>query len=190
MTTSNALVPFQLHTIDTAPEASRPALEGAKKAMGIVPNLYAVMAESPVLLSSYLALTKSFSQSSLSTTERHLVWQTINVENRCHYCVPAHTMLARADKVDDGIIAAVREDRPVDDTRLEALRLFTKEMVVSRGNPSPAQVEAFFAAGYTKQNLLDVVLGLAHKTISNFTNHLAATDVDAPFAEFAWTPPA
>lgn len=158
--------------------------------MGIVPNLYAVMAESPVLLESYLALTKAVSRSSLSTTERHLVWQTINVENRCHYCVPAHTMLARADKVDDAIIAAVREDRPVDDARLETLRVFTKEMVKTRGNPSPAQVEAFFSAGFTQQNLLDVVLVLSHKTISNFTNHLASTEVDAPFAPFAWTPPA
>jgi len=148
------------------------------------------MAESPVLLDSYLALTKAVSQSSLSTTERHLVWQTVNVANRCHYCVPAHTMLAKADKVDDAIIAAVREDRPVADAKLETLRVFTKDMVETRGNPSPAQVDAFFAAGYTKQNLLDVILVLSHKTISNFTNHLASTEVDAPFAPFAWAPPA
>ena len=63
-------------------------------------------------------------------------------------------------------------------------------MVVTRGNPSADQVDGFLAAGYTKQNMLDVILALSHKTISNFTNHLAATEVDAPFAAFAWTPPA
>lgn len=183
------MIDFQKHDVDTAPEGAKAILQGAKASMGMVPNLYAVLAESPQILTAYMELTKLFSQSSLTTVERHVVWLAINVENRCHYCVPAHTFLALNDKTPQDVIDSLRADTPIADPKLEALRRFAKQVIVTRGFVAQSEIDAFLAAGFTKANVLDVVLGAAHKTISNYVNHLSETEVDAPFAKYAWTAP-
>jgi AhpD family alkylhydroperoxidase len=179
---------FTIHTAESAPEGSKPLLETSQKSFGMIPNLHGVFAESPQVLEAYQTLTRLFAESSLDTEARHVVWLTINVLNRCRYCVPAHTLLARNDKVRDEVIDAVREERPIPDARLEALRQFTISVVENRGFVDNREVEAFLAAGFTKQNVLDVLLGVSHKVLSNYANHLAETPVDAPFAQFHWTP--
>jgi len=183
------MVDFTIHTVDSAPEASKPILEGAQKSLGFIPNLYGVFAESPQALEAYQALAKLFSQSSLSVVERNVVWLTINMVNDCHYCVPAHTMIAKNDGVDDAVIEAIRNEQPIADEKLEALRQFAISVVLNRGELEDDAVQAFLDAGYTQANILDVILGLAHKVMSNYTNHFADTPVDAPFAQFAWEVP-
>lgn len=165
-------------------------LEQSQSSYGMIPNLHGVMAESPQLLEAYKRLGSLFSQSSLSTTEQHIVWLTLNVYHGCHYCVPAHTLLAKNDKVDDAIIDALRNNQPLADARYEALRQFTLALADQRGQVSDAVVQTFLDAGFTKANVLDVLLGLSHKVLSNYTNHLADTPVDAPFAAFSWQPAA
>lgn len=179
---------FTLHTVDSAPEGSKPLLEDSLKSFGMIPNLHAVMAASPQVLDAYKSLSSLVSAASLSPTERTIVWQTINVEHRCHYCVPAHTFIAKSEKIDDAIIDAVREERPIDDARLERLRQFTLSVVRNRGLVDAAETETFLAAGFTQQNLLDVILITSHKILSNYINHFADTPVDAPFAAHAWAP--
>jgi uncharacterized peroxidase-related enzyme len=175
---------FRPHTIDTAPEGSKSQLEASKKAFGMVPNLHAVLAESPQALEAYKTLTRLFSESSLSTEQRHVVWLTINVENQCHYCLPAHTALALMDKVPQDVIDAIRNQQPINDPKLEALRSFTRTLIAERGQVSEGVVQTFLDAGYSKANLIDVVLGASHKTLSNYLNHVADTPVDAPFQKF------
>ena len=179
---------FTIHTEETAPEASKPLLAGSQKAFGMIPNLHGLMAESPQLLEAYQALSRIFSETSLSTVEQNVVWLAINVEHKCHYCVPAHTGIAKSQGVDDATIEALRNATPLADPKLEALRDFTLKVVRQRGEVSDADVEAFLAAGFTKQNILDVIVGVAHKVMSNYTNHLGHTAVDAPFQAFAWEP--
>ena len=181
---------FQIHTLETAPEASKPLLENAVKSYGMVPNLIGLFAESPELLEAYQEIARLFSSTSLSAVEQNVVWLAINVEHECHYCVPAHTFIAQQAGVDEPTIKALREATPIPDPKLEALRSFTLKVVRNRGNVADQDVEAFLAAGFTKRNILDVLLGVAHKTISNYTNHLAKTPVDAPFQAFAWDAPA
>lgn len=180
---------FKIHTLNSAPAASQPLLEHSKKSYGIIPNLHAVMAESPEHLDAYKKLHDLFEHTSLSAVERNVVWLTINVEHGCHYCVPAHTWIAKVQGLDDATIAALREDRPLPDARLETLRQFTLQLVRQRGNVSHADVQAFLTAGFTQRNVLDIVLGIAQKVMSNYVNHLAETPVDAPFAAHAWTAP-
>ena len=179
---------FQIYSIDTAPADSKPLLEAGKNAFGFVPNLYGVLAESPQLLEAYQTIAKLFSETSLSAEERHVVWLTINVEHRCHYCVPPHSAMAKNDGVDEAIVTALREERALPDARLEALRQFTLNLVRNRGWVSEEDVSTFLAAGFTKRNVQDVILGLAHKVISNYTNHLADTPIDAPFRDEKWEP--
>lgn len=179
---------FTLHSVDTAPSDSRPLMEQSIKDYGMLPSLYQVMASSPQLLAAYFKLHELFEQTALSVEERTVVWQTINVENQCHYCVPAHTAIAKSQGVSDDISNALREERTLDDPRLNALRDFTLILVRNHGNPSAEEVQAFLDAGFEPRAILDVLVGFSQKVLSNYTNHLAQTPLDEPFKPFEWAP--
>ena len=175
-----------LHTIETAPEASQPLLEKSLKGFGMIPNLHAVMAESPGLLEGYQILHKLFQESAFDAEELTVVWQTINVEHECHYCVPAHTFIANSMKVDPAITEALRNRAAMPNAKLQALQDTTLAIVRERGRLTSEEKEAFYAAGYETRHVLDIILALSQKVMSNYVNHIAETPVDAPFQEFAW----
>ena len=176
----------QIHTIETAPEESKGQLQQSKDTIGFVPNLHAVMAEAPGLLATYKFAHEQFQKSSFNKEELTVVWQTINVEHDCHYCVPAHTGIAHSMKVDPAINEALRNETPLADARLEALRTFVLSVVRNRGQVDDAEVVTFLNAGFTKRHVLEVVLGVAQKVMSNYINHLADTPIDPPFQNFNW----
>ncbi|MGJ8656072.1 MAG: carboxymuconolactone decarboxylase family protein [Akkermansiaceae bacterium] len=180
------MIKYTLHTIETAPEESKPLLENSLKQNGMIPNLHAVMAESPQIFKAYNELHNLFANSSFNAEELTVVWQTINVEHECHYCVPAHTYIANSMKVDPAITQALRNSTPLPSEKLQILQDTTLAIVRNRGHLTTQQTDSFFAAGYTKRNLLDIVLGLSQKVISNYVNHIAETPVDATFEQFAW----
>ena len=99
---------FTIHTISTAPDASKATLAAVKGAFGFVPNLQANMATSPELLAGYSALWDLFSKTSLTQTEQQVVYLTANYENECHYCMAGHTMLSKMQKIDDAVVQAIR----------------------------------------------------------------------------------
>ncbi|WP_019530794.1 carboxymuconolactone decarboxylase family protein [Dasania marina] len=177
---------FTLHDLDSAPAASKPLLERSQKAYGMIPNLHAVLAESPETLEAYQTLHELFANSSFNAEELTVVWQTINVEHACGYCVPAHAGIAHSMKVDPALTEALRNKQPMPTEKLQVLHNTTLSIVRDRGHISAVEVEAFFAAGYGKQQLLEIVLGLSQKVISNYTNHIAKTPVDKMFEKFAW----
>jgi alkylhydroperoxidase family enzyme len=177
---------FTLHDQQSAPQKSQELLDTSIKAFGMIPGLHAVMAEAPGLLEGYQQLHQLFLDSSFDDEETTVVWQTINVEHACHYCVPAHTGIAKSMEVDDAITDALRNETPLPTDRLEALRDFTLAVVRGRGNVDDSAVQAFLGAGFTKRQILEVILGTAQKVMSNYTNHLADTPVDKPFKKFEW----
>ncbi|KXX72372.1 carboxymuconolactone decarboxylase family protein [Flammeovirga sp. SJP92] len=177
---------FKIHNSETAPQESKELLEGKKKAFGFVPNLIGTLANSPQLAKAYDYLHEAFANTSFNNDELTVVWQTINVENECHYCVPAHTAIANAMNIAPEITEALRNETPLPNEKLEALRTFTVALVRERGFVNNEQLDAFFKAGYTQTNVLEIILGLAQKTISNYTNHVAKTPLDNAFQPFAW----
>lgn len=177
---------FPSHDLDTAPEASKPLLEQSQKAFGRLPGLHKVLAESPQAYEGYQVLHKLFTETDFDAEELTVVWQAINVENECHYCVPAHTGIAKMMKVSDEISDALRNETALPTPKLEALRTFTVQMFRQRGNVSDDQMKAFFDAGYGHRAVLDVILGVAQKTMSNYVNHVAQTPVDDVFKPLAW----
>jgi alkylhydroperoxidase family enzyme len=177
---------FTKHTIDSAPDAAKPHLENSFKNNGRIPGLHAVMADAPALLAAYNFAHQQFMATSLTDEEKTVVWQTINVEQNCHYCVPAHTGIAKMMKIDDAITQALRDETPLPTDKLEALRDFTLLVVRNRGFVEDADTQAFLDAGFTKQNILEVILGASQKLMSNYVNHLAKTPVDQVFEKFAW----
>lgn len=178
---------FKLHNIESAPEGAKPFLENSRKNFGMIPGLHAVMAESPQVLEAYQKLHQLVLDNSFNNDEKTVVWQTINVENACHYCVPAHTGIAKVMKVPDDIVNALRDETPLPSDKLEALRNFTLAVMRKRGNVSKEDLAAFFEAGYGNRQVLDVIMTLSHKIMSNYINHIARTPVDEPFKTFAWS---
>ena len=178
---------LKVHDIESAPEGSKGLLENSQKSFGMIPGLHGVLAASPKILEAYQTLHKLFTETSFNNDELTVVWQTINVEHACHYCVPAHTGIAKMMKVDDAITEALRNETPLADAKLEALRTMTLTIVRNRGNVTQDDLDAFYTAGYGEQQVLEIILGLSQKVISNYTNHIAHTPVDAPFQGFAWS---
>ncbi|MFO6463885.1 carboxymuconolactone decarboxylase family protein [Jannaschia sp. KMU-145] len=178
---------FTAHDLETAPDAAKPLLEKSKAALGRIPGLHAVMAESPQLLEGYQVLHRLFAESDFDADEKTVVWQAINVEHVCHYCVPAHTGIARMMGVDDAISDSLRNETALPSPKLEALRTFTLAMLRGRGHVDDAEMAAFFDAGYDQRAVLNVILALAQKVMSNYTNHVAETPVDQVMQKFAWS---
>lgn len=177
---------FKKHDVDSAPEASKPLLAGSLKAFGMIPGLHAIMAEAPGLLEGYQIMHKLFQDSSFNAEELTVVWQSINVEHNCTYCVPAHTGIAHMMEVDPALTEALRNQEPMPTEKLQVLQDTTLAMVRKRGQLSDEEIEAFYAAGYGQRQLLEIVLGLSQKVMSNYTNHIAKTPVDDPFKKFTW----
>jgi len=178
---------FPSHDLETAPEGSKPLLENSQKAFGRLPGLHKVMAESPQVLEGYQLLHKLFTETAFDADEITVVWQTINVEHECHYCVPAHTGIAKRMKVSDEISNALRDETPLPTAKLEALRVFTLQMLRQRGNVTDEQIQTFFDAGYDHRAVLEIILGLSQKVMSNYINHVAETPLDDVVKPLAWT---
>ena len=160
----------------------------AKENYGFIPNMFSYMANSPGLYATYIEGHDQFRhQSGFSAAEQEVVFLTISVENGCEYCVSAHSMIAEViSKLPTTEINAIRDGAPLTDVKLNELSVFTKNMLLKRGLPSQDDVKHFLAVGYTEQQILEVILAIAVKTISNYTNHLTHTPLDQAFAPHAW----
>lgn len=178
---------YKVHTIDSAPAAAKEILTDAKRTFSFVPNLYAVMAEAPALLSAYTVLSRIFENTSLNVTERQVVLLTASYVNNCGYCIAAHSTISGMQKVPSDVVKAIRDGHGIADRKLEALRRFTAAVVASRGWPSDTDTSAFLDVGYGRQQVLEVVLGVGIKTLSNYANHIAETPLDAAFAKASWS---
>lgn len=182
------MIEFTQHTLESAPAESRPTMEEVKSAFGRVSGLISVMAEAPALAKAYWDLHNIFQkETTFDKDELTVIWQSINVEHECHYCVPGHTGIAKMMKVDDAITNALRDETPLPNARLEILRSFTLQVVRQRGNVTEAQMQSFLQAGFTKRQILELLVGVSQKVLSNYTNHIANTPIDPAMEAYAWT---
>ncbi|RZV38902.1 MAG: carboxymuconolactone decarboxylase family protein [Chromatiales bacterium] len=180
---------FTPHTLETADAQGRDVLEQVQKNYGFVPNLLGTMAHAPATAKGYLALGKLVGETSFDATQQQVILLTVSRYNECEYCIGAHSAISAMQKLPLDVIESIRNDEPIADEKLEALRVFTRKMVDRKGWLSKADIGSFLAAGYGQQQILEVVLGVAMKTISNYTNHIAGTTLDDAFADFAWQTP-
>ena len=178
---------LKIQSLESAPEESKELLEKSKKAYGMIPGLHGVLAGAPGILEGYQKLHELFENSSFNNEELTVVWQSINVEHECHYCVPAHTGIAKMMKVDDSITEALRNETTLENPKLEALRTMTLKIVRNRGNVTQEDLDAFYKAGYGERQVLEIILGLSQKTISNYVNHIANTPVEEGFKKYEWS---
>lgn len=190
--TAEAKLNLPPQTLDSADADVRRVLEKAKAQVGFIPNMYAGMVNSPGLLETYLDGYARFrSQSGLTPAEQEVVFLAISLANGCGYCAAAHSMIAdKMSKVPAEVLDALRSGRPIPDPRLAALAAFTQAMFNTRGRPTRADLQAFLAAAYTERHALEIVLAMAVKTLSNYSNHLFHTDVDEVFEAYRLEPAA
>lgn len=174
---------------ETAPASAREALADVQADFGMIPNLERTMAQAPALLKSYVAAWGAFEEASLDPVARQVVYQAVNFENECDYCVPWHTLLSEEAGMTAADVAALRAGGALSDPKLESLRRFAQTVTRTRGNVAEAELEAFFAAGWTPQAALEVVLGVAIKTMSNYTNSISGAPLDPPVRKYAWRKP-
>lgn len=170
----------------TAQGPQKEILDIALKQVGFIPNMYANMANAPAVLSTYLHGYGLFrSESGLKPAEQEVVFLAISQVNGCHYCTAAHSMIAdKMSGVPKDVLQAIRSHQPIPDAKLAALYATAAEMVKSHGQPSADTVKAFLDAGYQERDLLYIVLAIAVKTLSNFSNHAFAPEVDERFAAY------
>jgi uncharacterized peroxidase-related enzyme len=180
---------FELHTIESAPAAVKAELQAAEKAYGSIPNLYRGLATAPATLKVYLAFNEVLKEHGhLSPVEQQVVYLTVSAENGCTYCVGAHSVLGGMAKMSEQTRTELREQRPLSDPKLDALRRFTLSVMAHRGWVPEPDFADFQAAGYDQRHLLEVLTILAQKTLSNYYNHIAHTPLDEMFQSQAWGP--
>lgn len=177
---------FAFPTIEDAPADARPALEGPLKHLGFVPNLLAGLSNSPPTLASYVELSKHFGKVGFTGIEMQTVLLVASVENECAYCVAAHSTFATNQKIDPAVLRALRAGTAVPDARLDALAAFVRALIRSKGHVPQADLGRFLDAGYTREQGLGVLIGLAMKTIGNFANHFMQTPLDPQFTAQRW----
>jgi len=177
---------FPIHTLDSAPDASKPSLEALNKKYGFIPNLAGVLADAPTALNGYVTLSGIFAgrDTSLTAKEQQLVLLAASAANGCDYCRAAHGTVGHMAGLSREDVLAVQQGKPVSDAKLEALRVFATLLLEKRGWADDAEVQAFVNAGYSQAAVLEVITGLAIKTISNYVNHIAEPALDDQFAGF------
>jgi AhpD family alkylhydroperoxidase len=176
---------FPIHTIDTAPEGSRATLAHVKEALGMIPNLAAGMAESPTLVRAFFAVRDIYAQGTLSASDIQVLSLTNAYENGCEWCMAFHSAGAVRDGVPKDAIEDLRAGRAPREPRLAALSNLSRAMVRNRGKVE-RELSAFYAAGFTRAQALEVVLGVGFSVMANFSGHLVHAPLGMPFEPFAW----
>lgn len=173
-------IQFQVPKKEEVSENNQAIFDQLVKGLGFVPNLYATYANSETALKDYLALQNR--KSSLKAKEREVINLVVSQVNDCQYCLAAHTAIGKINGFSDEQILEIRSGEASFDSKLDALAKFVKNATINRSKPDTEVVEQFLAAGYNKENLIDVLVVIGDKTISNFINGVFNVPIDFPLA--------
>jgi AhpD family alkylhydroperoxidase len=179
---------FPEHTFESAPPGSRRFMAATQDHLGYLPAATARWAASPHLLEGFAKLNAIFENGTLDPLARETAVMTIAARNGCHICVAMHTARLTALGAPPDVIGALRGALPLADKRLEAVRVFTLRVLDTAGDVGDDALRAFLASGYTRQNALEVVLGIGTFTMSTLANRLTGAPVDDQLSAFAWDP--
>lgn len=177
---------YRIHTIESAPEKSKPALQGLKQAVGIIPNLAATMAESPTLLSGFVGAFGNFHGGTFTGGQKQVLLLSNAVANTSPWAVAFHSAMALKEGVAPEHVRAIREKRLPADVELAALSGFTRALIEKRGHASESDLAAFAAAGVGPAQVLEVIAGLAVSVMANYAGNITHPVLEEPFQPQAW----
>ncbi|MEM7371955.1 MAG: carboxymuconolactone decarboxylase family protein [Bacteroidota bacterium] len=172
---------FNVPTQNEVSAQNQAIFDQLKQGVGFVPNLYATYAYSDTALGDYLSLQGR--KSSLKAKEKEVINLVVSQINGCRYCQSAHTALGKMNGFTEEQILELRGGSASFDPKLDALAKFVKDITLNRSKPSQESVENFFAAGYDKANLVDVLFVIGDKFISNFLHGVTQIPIDFPLAQ-------
>jgi len=176
---------FVQHTIESAPPAARRSMTATADHLGYLPAAVGLLATSPQLLDGFLKLNALFEGTTLDPLAREVLVMTIATRNGCHLCVAMHTARLTALHANADLVTTLRGGEALADPRLDAMRSFTLRVLETAGDVGDPALDAFLAHGYTRQNALEVVLGIGAYTMSTLANRLTGAPVDEALLEFA-----
>ncbi len=179
---------FPVNTIEAAPEGSRPALQQLQSLFGMIPNIAGSMSASPVLINSLVGLFGRVHGGSFSEAQVQVLLLTNAVTNSCSWAVAFHTALALKEGLDPADVEAIRQRRLPRDESHAALSALARGLIESRGRVEDADIDRFLAAGFGKEQALEVIAAVAASTITNYTGSVTKTPLEAPFQPYAWEP--
>ena len=177
---------FPVHTIESAPEHSKPALRELQSTFGMIPNIAGAMATSPVLINSLVGLFGKVHGGSFTEAQVQVILLTDAVTNASIWAVAFHTALALKEGIDPADVRAIREGRLPRDGKLAALSALAKTMIEKRGRLADEDLNQFLAAGFGKDQALEVIAAVAASTITNYTGSIARPPLEVPFQAHAW----
>jgi alkylhydroperoxidase family enzyme len=179
---------YRIHTADTAPEAAKEPLAVLQQAFGFVPQGAGLMANSPVLLSTFLSAFGHFrGGGTFGPDERQVLLLSNAVANGCEWAVAFHSLEALSDGVEPAVVDALRRGKLPADRRMAALSALTRAFIGKRGHLEEADVAAFTAAGFTEEQLLEVITGVAISAMTNYAANVARPPLEAAVLPHAWT---
>lgn len=171
---------FQIPSRDEVSANNQAIFDNLQKGLGFVPNLYAYYAKNDTALADYLALQNR--KSTLKAKEREVINLVVSQFNGCRYCQSAHTVLGKMNGFTEEQVLEIRGGSAAFNSKLDALAKFTLSTAENKGNADQAAKDAFFNAGYTEANMIDVVMVIGDKIISNYIHNLTGFEIDFPIA--------
>ena len=164
---------------DQAPVQSQPLLDSVGKQLGVIPNLFRLISQSPAALEGFIGLSTAMNKT-LDVKTRERVALAVAQVNNCDYCLSAHSYLAsNLAKLDKGELAANRRGHS-QDAKADAAVTFAKKVAESRGKVSEGDIAAVKLAGFTEAQVIEIVLNVVPNVLTNFVNNVADTDIDFP----------
>lgn len=178
---------FPIHTIESAPELSKPSLASLQSAFGIIPNIAGAMATSPVLTASLVGLFGNVHGGSFSEKQIQIVLLTNAVTNACSWAVAFHSFLAMREGIDAADVEAIRERRSPKDPKHSALSVLARTFIEKRGHVDDHDMSAFLEAGFGREHLLEVIAIVAASTITNYAGNVARPPLERDFQAYRWS---
>jgi AhpD family alkylhydroperoxidase len=177
---------YQIHTVETAPEKSKPVLKQVQQAFGLIPNVAGAIANSPELTEAFIGLFQKVHSGSFTEAEIQALLLTNAVTNSCSWAVAFHTALALKEGLDPADVQAIRERRLPKDQRYAALSRLAKTLIEKRGHATDQDLVAFIEAGFEKEQALEILAAIAASTITNYVGNLTHPALENQFQEHAW----
>ena len=177
---------FPVHTMESTPERSKPALQQLQSAFAMIPNIAGTMATSPVLINSLVGLFGNVHGGSFTEAQVQIILLTDAVTNGSTWAVAFHTTLALKEGIDPADVQAIRDGRLPKDSKFAALSRLATTMIEKRGRLDDEEINRFLAAGFGKDHLLEVIAAVAASTITNYTGSITRPPLEAPFQDHAW----
>jgi alkylhydroperoxidase family enzyme len=181
---------YPVHTIESAPAQSKPVLQQLQQAFGLIPNIAATMAASPVLINGFIGLFEHVHASSLTEPQIQTLLLTNAVTNASEWPVAFHTALALKQGVHPADVDAIRHGGLPGDARLAALSMLARTLIEKRGRLAESDQKCFLEAGFSAEQILEVIAVVAASTITNYTGSVTRPALEVPFEEFVWHAPA